>query len=58
VQGLLTGVLDGTVTAAGTAAIDPGRADPSAVAEVLVAWANRQGGQDNITAALARVQPG
>jgi serine/threonine protein phosphatase PrpC len=29
--------------------------DPEVVAEELVAWANRQGGHDNITVALARV---
>ncbi|HEX8973250.1 PP2C family serine/threonine-protein phosphatase [Oryzihumus sp.] len=33
---------------------DPG-ADPLALAEELVAWANAQGGHDNITVALARV---
>lgn len=31
--------------------------DPLALAEALVAWANEQGGHDNITAALARVVP-
>jgi serine/threonine protein phosphatase PrpC len=31
-------------------------ADPLALAQGLVAWANAQGGQDNITVALARVQ--
>jgi serine/threonine protein phosphatase PrpC len=45
VQRLLVDVLDGTVTAA----------DPARVSEELVAWANRQGGQDNVTVALARV---
>jgi len=30
-------------------------ADPLALAEELVAWANAQGGHDNITVALARV---
>jgi serine/threonine protein phosphatase PrpC len=29
--------------------------DPTVLAEFLVAWANEQGGHDNITAALARV---
>ncbi len=31
--------------------------DPVALAETLVAWANEQGGHDNITVALARVEP-
>lgn len=31
--------------------------DPVALAEALVAWANERGGQDNITAALARFAP-
>ncbi|NQX11720.1 protein phosphatase 2C domain-containing protein [Microbacteriaceae bacterium VKM Ac-2855] len=31
--------------------------DPAIVAEALVAWANEQGGQDNITVALARFEP-
>ena len=31
--------------------------DPEALATELVAWANRQGGQDNITVAAARVEP-
>lgn len=31
--------------------------DPLALAESLVAWANEQGGHDNITAAFARVVP-
>jgi serine/threonine protein phosphatase PrpC len=34
----------------------PAGADPVAVAGSLVAWANEQGGQDNITVALARVE--
>jgi serine/threonine protein phosphatase PrpC len=34
-----------------------GSADPVAVADHLVAWANEQGGHDNITAALARYEP-
>jgi serine/threonine protein phosphatase PrpC len=38
------------LTAAGTST-------PGAIAEALVAWANEQGGQDNITAALARFDP-
>jgi serine/threonine protein phosphatase PrpC len=32
-------------------------ADPVAVAEALVEWANAQGGHDNVTAALARYDP-
>ena len=31
--------------------------DPVALAEALVAWANQQGGHDNITVALARLEP-
>jgi serine/threonine protein phosphatase PrpC len=31
---------------------------PLALAEALVSWAKAQGGQDNISAALARIQPG
>jgi serine/threonine protein phosphatase PrpC len=34
-----------------------GAATPMAVAEHLVAWANGQGGHDNITALVARIQP-
>ncbi|MDO8363369.1 MAG: serine/threonine-protein phosphatase [Actinomycetota bacterium] len=34
-----------------------GRTTPLAIADALVVWANEQGGHDNITAALARVQP-
>jgi len=33
-------------------------AEPLALAEALVSWANAQGGQDNITAAVARIEPG
>ena len=33
------------------------RADPLPLAGALVDWANAQGGQDNITVALARVGP-
>ncbi|HEY6798085.1 MAG TPA: PP2C family serine/threonine-protein phosphatase, partial [Kineosporiaceae bacterium] len=40
---------------AGTAAATGGR--PLALAEALVAWANAQGGHDNITVALARIGP-
>jgi len=33
-------------------------AEPLALAEALVRWAKEQGGQDNISAAVARIQPG
>lgn len=33
---------------------EPAKADPLPLAEALVAWANEQGGKDNITVALAR----
>ncbi len=36
----------------------PAGAEPLALAEALVSWAKAQGGQDNISAALARIQPG
>jgi serine/threonine protein phosphatase PrpC len=37
-------------------AADPRAAtDPAALAEELVAWANRRGGHDNISVALARI---
>ena len=32
-----------------------GAADPTAIAEAMAAWANDQGGHDNITVALARI---
>jgi serine/threonine protein phosphatase PrpC len=35
----------------------PAAAEPLALAEALVSWAKAQGGQDNISAALARIQP-
>ena len=35
----------------------PAAAEPLALAGALVGWANAQGGQDNITVALARLQP-
>ena len=35
----------------------PVNAQPLALAEALVSWAKAQGGQDNISAALARIQP-
>ncbi len=31
--------------------------DPLALAEALTAWANEQGGHDNITVTLARIVP-
>ena len=37
--------------------ISPAVADPLALAGALVDWANAQGGQDNITVALARMHP-
>ena len=39
------------------ASSDPSSPDPAALAEALVAWANEQGGHDNITVALARLEP-
>ena len=36
----------------------PAAAEPLALAEALVGWAKTQGGQDNVSAALARIQPG
>jgi len=36
----------------------PEAAEPLALAEALVSWAKAQGGQDNISAALARIEPG
>jgi serine/threonine protein phosphatase PrpC len=36
---------------------DPATADPTRLSEALVTWANEQGGQDNITVTLARVDP-
>jgi serine/threonine protein phosphatase PrpC len=41
-----------------TSSTAPGAAEPLALAEALVNWAKAQGGQDNISAALARIQPG
>jgi serine/threonine protein phosphatase PrpC len=41
-----------------TSTVSVEAAEPLALAEALVSWANAQGGQDNITAALARIQPG
>jgi serine/threonine protein phosphatase PrpC len=35
----------------------PGASEPLTLAEALVNWAKAQGGQDNISAALARIQP-
>ncbi|MBC7558879.1 MAG: protein phosphatase 2C domain-containing protein [Dermatophilaceae bacterium] len=36
----------------------PEAAEPLTLADALVGWANAQGGQDNISVALARIQPG
>jgi serine/threonine protein phosphatase PrpC len=36
----------------------PAAAEPLGLAEALVGWAKAQGGQDNISAALARIRPG
>jgi serine/threonine protein phosphatase PrpC len=41
-----------------TSSGSPAAAEPLALAGALVSWANSQGGQDNITVALARIQPG
>jgi serine/threonine protein phosphatase PrpC len=41
-----------------TSSTSPADAEPLALAEALVSWAILQGGQDNISVALARVQPG
>jgi serine/threonine protein phosphatase PrpC len=41
-----------------TISTSPATAEPLAVAETLVSWAKAQGGQDNISVALARIQPG
>lgn len=40
-----------------TASTSPAAAEPLALAGTLVDWANTQGGQDNITVALARIHP-
>jgi len=40
-----------------TAEGPPEEAEPLTLAGALVDWANTQGGQDNITVALARIQP-
>jgi serine/threonine protein phosphatase PrpC len=40
-----------------TSSMSPAAAEPMALASALVDWANAQGGQDNITAALARIGP-
>lgn len=40
-----------------TSGTSPAAAEPMALAGALVDWANAQGGQDNITAALARIEP-
>ena len=41
-----------------TGSASPAAAEPLALAGALVDWANAQGGQDNITVALARIHPG
>jgi len=41
-----------------TISTSPAAAEPLALAEALVSWAKAQGGLDNISAALARIQPG
>jgi len=40
-----------------TSSTSPAAAEPLTLAEALVDWANAQGGQDNISVALARVLP-
>jgi serine/threonine protein phosphatase PrpC len=40
-----------------TSSTSPGASEPLALAEALIGWAKAQGGQDNISAALARIQP-
>jgi serine/threonine protein phosphatase PrpC len=40
-----------------TSGTSPAAAEPLALAEALVSWAKAQGGQDNISAAVARIQP-
>jgi serine/threonine protein phosphatase PrpC len=40
-----------------TSETSPQSAEPMGLARALVDWANAQGGQDNITAALARIEP-
>jgi len=40
-----------------TAGAAPAAAEPLALAGSLVSWANAQGGQDNVSVALARIQP-
>jgi serine/threonine protein phosphatase PrpC len=52
---LLAATLAAVATAAGAAPVAP--VDPVEVAGALVNWANAQGGQDNITVALARLEP-
>jgi serine/threonine protein phosphatase PrpC len=44
------------VASAGSAS--PAAAEPLTLATALVDWAKAQGGQDNISVALARFQPG
>lgn len=40
-----------------TLVAEHGRAEPLALAESLVEWANEQGGHDNITVAVSRIDP-
>jgi serine/threonine protein phosphatase PrpC len=41
-----------------TSSAAAGASEPLALAQALVNWAKAQGGQDNISTALARIQPG
>jgi serine/threonine protein phosphatase PrpC len=41
-----------------TSSTSPAAGEPLTLAGALVSWANAQGGHDNISAALARIQPG
>jgi serine/threonine protein phosphatase PrpC len=41
-----------------TSSTSPAAAEPLALAGALVDWANAQGGKDNISVALARIDPG
>lgn len=45
----------GVVQQAASEVADAGAVDPLRLAEALVAWANAQGGEDNVTVALARL---
>ncbi|MHB8274755.1 MAG: hypothetical protein ACYDC9_08335, partial [Dermatophilaceae bacterium] len=46
-----------SAAAAAASAAAAARAEPLALARALVDWANTQGGQDNISVALARIHP-